>query len=69
VVLRIWPEQFEWRFGDGEVRWTRTPGAKNPDLEVTHRYLRAGRVAPSVAVTYAAQFRSVAGCGAMSRAR
>lgn len=57
VVLRIWPERFGWRFGDGHIRWTSTPGAKYPDLEVTHRYLQAGRVMPSVATTYAAQFR------------
>jgi hypothetical protein len=57
VELQIWPQQFGWRFGDGHTQWTSTPGAKYPDLEVTHRYLQAGRVAPSVATTYAAQFR------------
>ncbi|GAB3197247.1 hypothetical protein GCM10027062_08570 [Nocardioides hungaricus] len=57
VELRIWPSRFGWRFGDGRSTWTTTPGAKYPDLEITHRYLEKGRVAPSVDTTYAAQFR------------
>lgn len=57
VELRIWPARFGWRFGDGVERWTTSPGDKYPHLEVTHRYLSKGRVAPSVATTYAAQFR------------
>ena len=57
VELRIWPESFTWRFGDGVERSTSEPGAAYPNLQVTHRYARKGRVAPSVDVTYAAQFR------------
>ncbi len=57
VELRIWPSQFGWRFGDGATRSTTSPGSAYPDLEITHRYLRAGRVAPSVDTTYAARFR------------
>jgi hypothetical protein len=57
VELRIWPARYGWRFGDGATRWTTTPGAAYPDLEITHRYLRKGRVSPSVDTTYAAQFR------------
>ena len=57
VELRIWPARYGWRFGDGAVRWTTSPGSAYPDLEITHRYLRQGRVAPSVDTTYAAQFR------------
>jgi hypothetical protein len=57
VELRIWPSRYGWRFGDGAVRETAEPGSAYPDLEVTHRYLRRGRVAPSVDTTYAAQFR------------
>ena len=57
VELRIWPARYGWRFGDGEQRWTTTPGDQYPHLEVTHRYLRKGRVSPSVDTTYAAQFR------------
>ncbi|HEU5035846.1 MAG TPA: hypothetical protein VFT70_02495, partial [Nocardioides sp.] len=57
VQLRIWPARYGWRFGDGEQRWTTTPGDAYPNLEVTHRYLRKGRVSPSVDTTYAAQFR------------
>ena len=57
VELRIWPASFGWRFGDGESEQTTSPGAAYPDLEVTHEYLRKGRVSPSVDTTYAAQFR------------
>ncbi|WP_459970944.1 hypothetical protein [Nocardioides pyridinolyticus] len=57
VELRIWPVSFGWRFGDGETRRTTEPGARYPDLEVTHRYLSRGRVSPSVDTTYAAEFR------------
>lgn len=57
VQLRIWPARYGWRFGDGEQRWTTTPGDQYPHLEVTHRYLQKGRVSPSVDTTYAAQFR------------
>jgi hypothetical protein len=57
VELRIWPERYGWRFGDGAQRWTTTPGDAYPHLEITHRYLRKGRVSPSVDTTYAAQFR------------
>lgn len=57
VELRIWPASFTWRFGDGAEETSREPGAAYPDLQITHRYLHTGRVAPSVDVTYAAQFR------------
>ena len=57
VELRIWPARYGWRFGDGATRWTSSPGSAYPDLEITHRYLRKGRVSPSVDTTYAARFR------------
>lgn len=57
VELRIWPASFRWRFGDGDVRETSSPGSAYPDLEITHSYRRRGRVAPSVDTTYAAEFR------------
>jgi len=57
VELRIWPASFGWRFGDGESEESTSPGAAYPDLEITHKYLKTGRVSPSVDTTYAAQFR------------
>jgi hypothetical protein len=57
VTLRIWPAEFGWRFGDGHETWTTSAGSAYPKLEITHRYLQTGRVAPSVATTYAAEFR------------
>jgi hypothetical protein len=57
VELRIWPASFTWQFGDGEWLQSTEPGAKYPDLQITHEYVRKGRVSPSVDTTYAAQFR------------
>ncbi|MBZ5737326.1 hypothetical protein [Nocardioides mangrovi] len=57
VELRIRPSSYGWRFGDGASQQSDGPGARYPHLEITHRYLRKGRVQPSVAVTYAADFR------------
>jgi hypothetical protein len=57
VDLHIVPSAFGWHFGDGESLTTAEPGAPYPDLDVTHSYLRKGRVAPSVDTTYTAQFR------------
>ena len=56
IRLEITPVAWAWSFGDGSTVTTDTPGAPYPDLEVTHAYLRAGRVAPSVATTYTATF-------------
>jgi hypothetical protein len=57
VDLRIWPSSFTWSFGDGESTTTTEPGAAYPDLQVTHAYLVAGSVGPSVDTTYSAEFR------------
>jgi hypothetical protein len=57
VDLHIVPSRFGWHFGDGESLATSEPGAPYPRLDVTHRYLEKGRVAPSVDTTYTARFR------------
>ena len=57
VELEIWPESYRWVYGDGASEATSSPGAPYPDLEVTHAYLRKGRVAPRVDVTWRADFR------------
>jgi len=57
VDLHIVPSAFGWRFGDGDSVTTAEPGAPYPHLDVTHSYLKKGRVAPSVDTTYTAQFR------------
>ena len=56
VALHIVPSQFGWRFGDGGSLTTAEPGSPYPQLDVTHSYLKKGRVAPSVDTTYTAQF-------------
>ncbi len=57
VTLRIEPVSFTWRFGDGTTTTTTTPGAPYPALDVTHTYLRADPVSPSVDTTYGATWR------------
>jgi hypothetical protein len=57
VDLHIVPSQFGWRFGDGRSLATAEPGSPYPHLDVTHRYLKRGHVAPSVDTTYAATYR------------
>ncbi len=57
VELSITPAAFAWRFGDGASTTTASPGSAYPDLEVTHNYLRKGRVLPSVDTTYTATYR------------
>ncbi len=57
VELSIRPTSFAWRFGDGESATTSSPGSAYPDLEITHNYLRKGRVTPSVDTTYTATYR------------
>lgn len=57
VELEIWASGFSWRFGDGAVRSTTTPGAPYPQLVVTHAYGQAGEVGPSVDTTWSARFR------------
>jgi hypothetical protein len=57
VQLRVFPAEFTWRFDDGDPLTTASPGSPYPDLDVTHRYLRAGGYSPSVDTTYAADWR------------
>lgn len=57
VELRIEPASYAWNHGDGTAQTTQTPGAKYPDLEVTHAYSRTADVRVSVDVTWSAAFR------------
>jgi hypothetical protein len=57
IELRITPGRFTWHFDDGESTTTTSPGSPYPDLEVTHDYLEATSVSPSVDTTYTAEFR------------
>jgi hypothetical protein len=57
VELDITPAAYMWNFGDGGSTSTSSPGAAYPDLEVTHTYLRKGRVSPRVDTTYTATYR------------
>lgn len=58
VTLRIRPQQFTWRHGDGTVAATRTPGAAYPAKQITYRYRDAGvTVRTSVDITWGATYR------------
>jgi hypothetical protein len=57
VHFRIRAQAFSWHFGDRTGRTTSRPGAAYPTLDVTHRYLRKGTVAPSVDTTWTADYQ------------
>ncbi|GCD91452.1 hypothetical protein NLS1_34580 [Nocardioides sp. LS1] len=57
VDLHIWPSQYHWVFDDGRSLSSTSPGAPYPHLDITHRYTRKGKLAPSVDTTYAARYR------------
>jgi hypothetical protein len=61
VDVEISPIAYEWRWGDGSLTTTTTPGRPYPSTEVTHTYRHATRGASrlqlSVAVTYQARYR------------
>ncbi|GAA3676735.1 hypothetical protein GCM10022237_40210 [Nocardioides ginsengisoli] len=57
VTIRATPSTYTWAYGDGERRTTTSPGAAYPRLGITHRYVRTGRYAPRLSVTYRGDFR------------
>ncbi len=57
VDLRISAAAYVWRFGDGAELSTASAGAPYPSLDVTHRYVSRGEVAPSVDTVYVADYR------------
>jgi len=57
VELRIWPTSYTWDFDDGSPMTTTSPGARYPDLEITHNYVAKGDYRPRLATTYAAEWR------------
>jgi hypothetical protein len=57
IELRVTPQTYTWHYGDGTTEQTSGPGAAYPDLQITHSYLRKGRVGPSLDTTYGATYR------------
>jgi len=58
VDVEATPSEYTWHTGDGTTMTTTSPGARYPDLEVTHRYTDATpQVTPSVDVTYTVRYR------------
>lgn len=57
IVIEATPSSYHWDFGDGNKATTSTPGARYPELDVTHAYAKKGRYAPSVGTTYAGRYR------------
>ncbi|GAA0941299.1 hypothetical protein GCM10009554_32810 [Kribbella koreensis] len=62
VIVQATPMSYKWSFGDGTTVTTRTPGSPYPAKEITHKYMKRGRVSLAVTVNYEAQF-NVAGTG------
>jgi hypothetical protein len=57
VTIRAVPTSYTFHFGDGTSTETSSPGRPHPDLDVTHTYLRTGKVAVSLDTTYAGEYR------------
>jgi hypothetical protein len=63
VTIEATPTRYTWHFETGHLGaagsglTTSDPGAPYPDLQVSHRYTRVGRVRPSVDTTYSGRFR------------
>ncbi len=52
VVVSARPISYRWHFGDGSTTTTESPGAKYPDLDVSHVYDRTDMVVVSVDTQY-----------------
>jgi len=57
ITIEATPSQYLWSFGDGETTTSDSPGTAYPDLEITHSYLRKGKVAASIDTVYAGRYR------------
>src|SRR5206468_1583314 len=57
VEIEATPQSWVWHYGDGGSDTTSSPGAAYPDLEVTHTYLDAVQVSPSVDTVYSGRYR------------
>lgn len=57
VVIEATPTSYIWHHGDGTTKTTRSPGARYPELEVTHHYAKKGSYRPRVDTTYEGRFR------------
>lgn len=57
IVIEAEPTSYVWDFGDGDSLTTETPGARYPDLEVTHKYLKKATYQPSVDTVYTGRYR------------
>ncbi len=57
VDLRLTPASYTWRFGDGAVQRSESPGAAYPQLDVTHVYGAKQTARPSVDTTWTATYR------------
>lgn len=57
VTIKATPAEYHWHFGDRAEQATTSAGAAYPDLEITHTYLREGRVEPSVDTVYTGRYR------------
>jgi hypothetical protein len=57
VTLRALRSTYTFHFGDGTSTQSSSPGHPHPDLDVTHSYQQTGKVAVSLDVTYAGEYR------------
>ncbi|WP_232678678.1 hypothetical protein [Nocardioides sp. R-C-SC26] len=61
VTIEAQPATYRWRFGDGTVRATSSPGSPYPGLDVTHEYRDLGPARARVDTEYAGRYRVAGG--------
>ncbi|MCD6638550.1 MAG: hypothetical protein LT071_01380, partial [Nocardioides sp.] len=57
VEVEASPVSYVWHFGDGESEESASAGAAYPTGDITHSFVRAGTVSPSVDTTYRGRWR------------
>jgi hypothetical protein len=57
VDVRANPASYTWSFGDGDELTTASLGAPYPDGDVTHKYLKRGKVLVRVTLNYDTWYR------------
>ncbi|MCW2736375.1 hypothetical protein [Nocardioides sp.] len=57
VTIEAFPTTYTFRFGDDTFTQTASPGRPYPSLDVTHEYVKTGKVSVSLDTTYSGRYR------------
>ena len=61
VRVRATPIAYTWRYGDGTIASTRTPGGPYPDLSTGHTYTRPGTYTVTLTTTFTGEYSAANG--------